>query len=71
MSETKKTCEYSECADAPDWAVREARKRKELYKNSNRRAYRLTSREMEDIWEAEREPEPEGIVEDFPIEEVS
>jgi hypothetical protein len=54
--------------DAPDWAAREARKRKELYKDGNRRAYRLTSREMEDIWEAERVSEPEGIVEDLPVE---
>ncbi len=40
--------------DAPDWAVREARRRKELYKDGNRKAYRLTAREMEDIWEKER-----------------
>jgi hypothetical protein len=51
--------------EAPDWAVREARKRRELYKDGNRRAYRLTSQEMEDIWKAEREPE--GIVEEHPI----
>ena len=54
--------------DAPDWAVREARKRKELYKGGNRKAYRLTSGEMEALFEAERAPEPEGIVEDHPIE---
>lgn len=40
--------------DAPDWAKREAFKRRELYKAGNRKAYRLTSREMEKIWEAER-----------------
>ncbi len=40
--------------DAPDWAVREARRRKELYKDGNRKAFRLTAREMEDIWEKER-----------------
>ncbi len=55
--------------DAPDWAVREARRRKELYKDGNRKAYRLTSREMEEDWEAERVPESEGIVEDHPVEE--
>ena len=55
--------------DAPEWAVREARKRKELYRDGNRRAYRLTSRQMEEILEAER-PDPEvGIVEDHPVEE--
>ena len=57
-------------ADAPDWAVSEARKRKELYRDGNRKAYRLTSREMEEIWEAEHlASEDEGIVEDHPLEE--
>jgi hypothetical protein len=37
--------------EAPDWAVRESRKRKELHKSGNRRAYRLTSAEMEEVWE--------------------
>jgi hypothetical protein len=55
--------------EAPDWAKREAFKRKELYKDGNRRAYRLTSHEMEEILEAERVPEPEGIIEEHPIEE--
>ncbi len=40
--------------DAPDWAKREAFKRKELYKDGNRKAYRLTAGEMEKIWDAER-----------------
>ncbi len=40
--------------EAPDWAKREAFKRKELYRGGNRKAYRLTAREMEEIWEAER-----------------
>jgi hypothetical protein len=56
-------------AEAPAWAKSEAFKRKEIYKDGNRKAYRLTSREMEDIWEAEHVSEPEGIVEDYPIEE--
>lgn len=47
----------------------EARKRKELYRDGNRKAYRLTSREMEEVWEAEYVSEPEGIVEDHPVEE--
>lgn len=55
--------------DAPEWAAGEARKRKELYRGGNRKAYRLTSREMEETWEAERSPEEEGIVEDHPVEE--
>lgn len=54
---------------APEWAVREARKRKELYKEGNRRAYRLTAREMEKIWDEERAPDQEGIIEEHPIEE--
>ena len=55
--------------DAPEWPVREARKRKELYRDGNRKAYRLTSQEMEEIWETERPLEEEGIVEDYPVEE--
>jgi hypothetical protein len=31
--------------DAPGWAMGEARRRKELYKSGNQRAYRLTARE--------------------------
>ena len=55
--------------DAPTWAKREAFKRKELYRDGNCKAYSLTSREMEEIWAAERVPELEGIVEDHPVEE--
>ena len=54
---------------APEWAVREARKRKELYKDGNRRAYRLTAREMERILDKERTPDQEGIIEEHPVEE--
>ena len=53
--------------EAPSWALWEARKRKELYKDGNRRAYRLTSRQMEEIWRSEQS-EDEGIVEEHPIE---
>jgi hypothetical protein len=56
-------------ADAPGWALSEARKRKELYKGGEFRAYRLTSRQMEEIWEAEHPVEEEGIVEEYPIED--
>jgi hypothetical protein len=52
---------------APEWAVGEARKRKELYKSGNRRAYRLSARDMEDLWKSDQPPE-EGIVEDYPVE---
>lgn len=55
--------------DAPDWAVREARKRRELRKAGNNKAYRLTSREMEEIRVAELVPGGDGIVEDYPVEE--
>ncbi len=55
--------------DAPDWAVSEAFRRKDLYKGGNRRAYRLTSREMEELWEAEHlATEDEGIIEEHPVE---
>jgi hypothetical protein len=58
--------------DAPSWAKSEASRRKALYRAGNRRAYDLTSSQMERMWEAERAAEPpdEGIVEDHPIEEA-
>ena len=52
---------------APEWAVGEARRRKELYKSGNRRAYRLSARDMEEVWKSGQLPE-EGIVEDYPVE---
>ena len=52
---------------APEWAVGEARRRKELYKSGNRRAYRLSARDMEEVWKSDQPPE-EGIVEDYPPE---
>jgi hypothetical protein len=54
--------------DAPGWAVGEAHRRKGLYKAGNRGAYRLTSGEMEEIWETGH-PDDEGIVEDHSLEE--
>ena len=52
---------------APEWAVGEARQRKELYKSGNPRAYRLSARDMEEVWKSDQPPE-EGIVEDYPLE---
>ena len=52
---------------APEWAVGEARRRKELYKSGNRRAYRLSARDMEEVWKSGQPPE-EGIAEDYPVE---
>jgi hypothetical protein len=43
--------------DAPGWARWEARERKELYRKGNRKAHRLTSREMAQI---EAHPIEEG-----------
>lgn len=40
--------------DAPPWAVREARKRKALWKEGETLDYEFTAREMEEIWESER-----------------
>jgi hypothetical protein len=54
--------------DAPGWSLWEARKRKELYKGGNGKAYRLTSSQMGEIWEAERSTIEEGIVEEYPVE---
>ncbi len=54
--------------DAPEWAVGEARRRKEQYRGGNRRAYRLTSSEMEELWRAES-PVDKVIVEDHSLKE--
>lgn len=55
--------------DAPEWSRWEARKRKELYKDGDRRAHRLTSREIGEIWAAEHKfSDEEGIVEEHPVE---
>lgn len=57
--------------DAPEWARRESRKRKELWKAGNRRAFDLSAAEMRKIWEAEHPAPEEGIVEDHPLEKGS
>src|SRR5215210_2290729 len=53
---------------APRWARWEARKRKELYKAGDRRAYDRMATEMEEIWREEHPPDPDYIVEDHPLE---
>lgn len=54
--------------DAPSWALNEARRRKELYRAGEARAYTLTATEMEALWEQEHpEPEEEGIIEEHPL----
>jgi hypothetical protein len=55
--------------DAPGWAKWEAGKRKELYRGGNRKAYRLTARQMEEIWKAEHPTTEVGIIEEYPVEE--
>ena len=55
--------------DAQSWARWEARKRTELYRGGDRRAYELTSRQMEQIWEQDHAEPTDLIVEDHPIEE--
>lgn len=55
---------------APTWARWESRRRRDLYKSGDRRAYERSSREMAELWESEHPPEPEtGIVEEHPVEE--
>ena len=56
-------------ADAPGWALGEARTRKQLYRSGRVGAYRLTSSQMEEIWQEEHLPEPEGIVDPNPLPE--
>ena len=55
--------------DAPGWAPWESRKRQELYRAGDYRAYRLSARQMEEIWEAEHPPDMDLIEEEHPIEE--
>jgi hypothetical protein len=57
--------------DAPTWVRWEARRRRELYRAGDRRAYDLTAGEMEALWREEHPDEPEeGIVEDHPLEDM-
>jgi len=54
--------------DAPSWALDEARRRKQLWRAGDRRAFKLTAAEIEEIWQAEQaEIKLEGIVEDHPL----
>jgi hypothetical protein len=54
---------------APEWAVGEARQRKELYKSGNRRAYRLSAHDMEEVWKSDQ-PLDDALLEDYPVEGV-
>ena len=38
-----------------------------LYKSGNRRAYRMSARDIEEVWRSMQPPE-EGNVEDYPVE---
>jgi hypothetical protein len=53
--------------EAPDWAVREARKRREIRKHGGINRF-LTSREIAEHVEPPRDQAPEGIVETHPDE---
>jgi len=51
--------------EAPRWALNEASTRKSLYKMGRKDAYRLTSAQMNAMWQKEHFiPEDEGIVEE-------
>jgi predicted heme/steroid binding protein len=47
--------------------VGKSRQRKELYKSGNRRAYRLSARDLEEVWKNDQ-PSEKGIVEDYPVD---
>ncbi len=54
---------------APSWARWEARKRKDLGRTGDGRAYDLPASGIREIWEAENRPaQEEGIVEEHPDE---
>ncbi|MDP9484890.1 MAG: hypothetical protein M3Q49_03685 [Actinomycetota bacterium] len=54
---------------APSWAKWEARKRKDLGRSGDGRAYDLPASGIREIWETENLPaEEEGIVEEHPVE---
>jgi hypothetical protein len=54
--------------DSSPWMLNEARFRKQLYRMDEPRAYRLSSRALEELWRKEHpEPLEEGIVEEFPL----
>jgi len=55
--------------EAPDWSIKEAWKRKALFKAGNLGAYRMTASELEGVWKTERDAETareEGIVDGPP-----
>jgi len=50
--------------EAPPWALSESRKRKELYRAGDYRAYRLTSEQMEATWHDEHHQPDEGLIDE-------
>ncbi len=55
--------------DAPGWALNEARRRKELWRAGDRRAFKLSAGEVEEIWREENPEDPGLIEEEHSIEE--
>ena len=55
-------------ADAPSWALDEARRRKQLWRAGDRRAYELNAKQVEEIWQAENPEDPGFITEEYPPE---
>jgi hypothetical protein len=55
--------------DAPGWALNEARRRKELWRAGDRRAFKLSAGEVEEIWREENPEDPGLIEEEHPLEE--
>jgi hypothetical protein len=55
--------------DAPGWALNEARRRKELWRAGDHRAFKLSTGEVEEIWHEENPEDPGLIEEEHPIEE--
>jgi hypothetical protein len=49
---------------APTWARWQARRRAELYRAGDRRAFERTSQEMQEIWHREHPVEEDYIVEE-------
>jgi hypothetical protein len=53
--------------DAEGWMLWEASKRKELWRSGDRRAFELTAREMQELWERDHPSSEPGIVEETPL----
>jgi len=55
--------------DAPSWALDEGRRRKQLWRAGDRRAFKLTAAQMEELWREENPEDPGLIIEEHPLEE--